>query len=244
MTSFRFSGGSNKTLHYALLLSVATHSLLLFRLNSNSELRIGESGVTSKKLQIVTIQSRRPPPQDERVIPEPSRAISSVGVETKRGSLLVALDSPDSRLDAPTNGRRQAKVPDASRAESPTVAPIEKPSSVPAAEIPAGSAGDERQSTADDLRSYRVALALQARRFRVYPTGARDIGVGGRSEVEVLLLPSRAPILRLAKTSGHRELDEAALEMLRRSLENVPLPRGLIGQRLKFFLPVEFVPPP
>ena len=96
---------------------------------------------------------------------------------------------------------------------------------------------------ADALRGYRVALALQAKQHRLYPPAAQEMGLGGRSEIEVVLPAIAPPELRIKKTSGHEVLDQAALEMLRRAVRSVELPALLKGRRFVFALPVEFVPP-
>jgi protein TonB len=96
----------------------------------------------------------------------------------------------------------------------------------------------------DAVRGYRIAVATQAKRFRRYPPAAREMGIGGRSEIEIVVAVANSPEFLVRRSSGHQELDRAALEMLRRSVDLVELPALLRGRRLSITLPVEFLPPP
>lgn len=93
---------------------------------------------------------------------------------------------------------------------------------------------------ADDLRQYRMALAIEARRFRRYPALARERGWEGVAEVGVTLDLQGAPQVLLHVSSGHVLLDEAALEMLRQSVRAVPVSAALRGREIRLLLPVRF----
>jgi protein TonB len=95
--------------------------------------------------------------------------------------------------------------------------------------------------SADDLRQYRLSLAIAARRFKRYPAVARERGWEGTAEVALsfsALLP--APQIDLATSSGSPLLDEHALAMISRAARITALPDGLKGRDLRVLLPVKF----
>jgi protein TonB len=95
--------------------------------------------------------------------------------------------------------------------------------------------------SADDLRQYRLSLAIAARRFKRYPALARERGWEGTAEVALsfsALLP--APQIDLATSSGSPLLDEHALAMISRAARITALPEGLKGRDLRVLLPVKF----
>lgn len=93
----------------------------------------------------------------------------------------------------------------------------------------------------DELREYRLALAVQARRFRRYPAVARERGQEGTVEVAISVkagLP--APQVGVSASSGHAALDAQAQEMMRQAALAAPLPGGLRGRDFRVVLPVVF----
>jgi len=101
---------------------------------------------------------------------------------------------------------------------------------------PAGPAID-----ANGLRQFRLALALEAARFRRYPAVARDAGWAGTVEVRVSFVAGGRPQPpRLERSSGFGPLDDAALDMLGRAAPRTSLPESLRGQDFSVVLPVVF----
>jgi len=100
---------------------------------------------------------------------------------------------------------------------------------------------DERGAHAAGLRQFRLALAVEARRFRRYPDAAERAGLTGTAEVRVTV-ESGAPTRRvdLDRSSGHAVLDAAALEMLRQAAVRTVLPETLQGRNFTVVLPVVF----
>ncbi len=94
---------------------------------------------------------------------------------------------------------------------------------------------------AEGLRSYRLALALNARRFHQYPPQAVEDGLAGTAQVRVAVtsngLPGRVDLLR---SSGHDALDREARDMLARAAQVTALPETLRGLAFAVDLPVEF----
>ncbi|MBK7954757.1 MAG: TonB family protein [Candidatus Accumulibacter sp.] len=110
------------------------------------------------------------------------------------------------------------------------------------APAPAAAAETRRAGVnADDLRQYRMALAIAARRFKHYPPLARERGWQGRVEVVVSVSAwQRAPAVLLIRSSGHVALDEQALAMLEQAAASTLLPESLQGRDLRVLLPIEF----
>ncbi|MHB1359233.1 MAG: TonB family protein [Rhodocyclaceae bacterium] len=100
---------------------------------------------------------------------------------------------------------------------------------------------DERGAHAAGLRQFRLALAVEARRFRRYPDAAERAGLTGTAEVRVTVdtgVSSRR--VDLHRSSGHALLDTAALEMLRQAAVRTGLPETLQGRNFVVVLPVVF----
>lgn len=94
---------------------------------------------------------------------------------------------------------------------------------------------------AEGLRSYRMALAREARRFKRYPRPALEAGWAGMAEVTVAVSPvGAAGDAHISRSSGHLILDEAALEMMARALATTAVPPVLLGQAFAVSLPVVF----
>ena len=93
----------------------------------------------------------------------------------------------------------------------------------------------------DDLRQYRVALAIAARRFKRYPPLARERGWEGRVDVAVSLSAwQRGPQSSVVRSSGHIALDEQALAMIEKASATTMLPDSLKGRDFRVLLPIEF----
>lgn len=94
---------------------------------------------------------------------------------------------------------------------------------------------------AEGLRSYRLALAREAKRHKRFPTRAIEAGWTGTTELRVSVsADGTAPTVWLEKSSGHDALDEAALDMLRNALPTTPVPPTLRGRTFVVNLPVVF----
>ncbi len=93
----------------------------------------------------------------------------------------------------------------------------------------------------DGLRTYRLAVASQARRFKRYPTEAKASGWIGSTEVRLEVgaegQPRPATVVR---SSGHEALDRAALAMIDAGAQRAHLPDSLRGKGFAVLLPVVF----
>lgn len=143
----------------------------------------------------------------------------------------VATTSDSTTRDSTTTGA----VRSAADASTPAPATSASDKLVPSALSP--SEGID----AEGLRSYRVALAHEIRPYKRHPQSTIDAGWRGTVEVRVTVRAGGiAQEARLAKSSGHAELDDAALEMLRHALPATPVPAVLREREFSVSLPVVF----
>ena len=103
---------------------------------------------------------------------------------------------------------------------------------------------EESTSTvpAEGLRTYRLALGREARRLKIeyehkYSHSERELqnGQEGRVEMNVRIHPAGTTVV-LKRSSGHRNLDEQALELIERAVHQTQLPDSLLGRH--FLMPV------
>ena len=94
---------------------------------------------------------------------------------------------------------------------------------------------------AEGIGEYRLGLAREARRFKRYPTVARENAWTG---VVVLMIQGAAssavPTVSIDQSSGHAVLDAQALEMLEKATRLAPLPVSLMGKRFAISLPIHY----
>ena len=93
------------------------------------------------------------------------------------------------------------------------------------------------------LRAYHLALGRSARPFKTYPPGLREAGVRGRVAIRVTVNQDGQTVaLRLIGSSGHSELDEAAMTMMQLAASHTRVPDSLLGQTFSIDLAVDFSP--
>lgn len=120
--------------------------------------------------------------------------------------------------------------------ESPAKSAEAEPRAAVASALPASNGID-----VDGLRAYRMALAVEARRYKRYPVRAIEDGWSGTTELRISRVPGQgAPLVVLNKSSGHPLLDEAALEMVRKALPATPVPGSLRDRPFSIELPIVF----
>ena len=241
----RLTGDARKSLRGALLVSLSAHGLLLI---SQPEMLFLESGGLSKTLHArIAAVSRASslPHQAPAQAVKQSPANQNVAVPAKAfSSPLLAEDSAATPVPLVSTEKGASSERSASHASPPQAysgGVVDAPA--PVAAVGAVEPSRIEGVFADDLRTYRVGLAVQARRFRTYPALALEQNLSGRVEVEVVLLPMSPPRFQLKRSSGYDVLDRAALDMLRRAAQAVDFPSSLRERGLTFVLPVEFVPP-
>lgn len=93
----------------------------------------------------------------------------------------------------------------------------------------------------DGLRGYRLALAIQARRFKRYPAQAMASGWAGTADIRVEVGSDGRPRpATLVRSSGYEVLDRAALTMIDAGAQRARLPESLLGKAFAVVLPVVF----
>jgi protein TonB len=111
------------------------------------------------------------------------------------------------------------------------------------AAIPSEGAPARRNETCtdDDIHRYRSALQDNARRFKRYPPLAKEQGWEGSAGITLVFRDAdAAPALSLTASSGHRILDEQALETLRQAIRRTERPAGLKGRDCRMRQVVSF----
>lgn len=209
------SNSSRPRLLPALILSLLLHALLLFGVFSELSLRLAAPAA----LLEVTLAAQ--------------------------ASAVAVLPAPAPAARPPA---RSTVVPRADRREqkrSLLVAPV-------SARVPEGAAStaDSRHSiplptddgvTADDLRAYRISLAIAARPFKHYPAVARARGWEGAPELALSISPHwPAPEVVVVRSSGYPVLDTQAREMMARAARTTALPERLQGRSFRVPLSVQF----
>jgi protein TonB len=144
------------------------------------------------------------------------------------------------------------KLPSAAAAKSPPATVGDEGRTPAARETPAAVSGEvaapgasansapHEGLRADALREYRLALAIEARRYKRYPPLARERGWEGTVEAAVSGGSVAAPLVSLERSSGYAALDEQTIDMLRRAALSTPLPEGLRGREFRVVVPVRF----
>jgi protein TonB len=96
---------------------------------------------------------------------------------------------------------------------------------------------------ANALRGYRLALAIEARRFKRVPDQALAEGWAGTADVRLAVaVGGQAIRAELAKSSGYAALDTAALSMIEAAAQRAVVPPLLQQRAFVLTLPVAFTP--
>lgn len=95
--------------------------------------------------------------------------------------------------------------------------------------------------SAEGEKEYRLNLSREARKFKRYPSLAREHGWEGVVIVAVAVsLVSSSPVVSLERSSGYDALDHEALEMMQAAAKQAVLPAVMQGRRFGISLPVEY----
>jgi protein TonB len=91
------------------------------------------------------------------------------------------------------------------------------------------------------LDQYRLALIMQARRYKRYPMQAMERGWAGTVEVRLVIAPDGTVRDTLVKaSSGYRILDDQALDMVKKAKPLTVIPPVLRGREFSVDIPVIF----
>jgi protein TonB len=101
--------------------------------------------------------------------------------------------------------------------------------------------GKASGEVANGLRGFRLAVAVQARRFKRYPAQAMASGWAGTAEVRIEVGSDGRPRpAAITRSSGYDELDRAALVTIDAGALRARLPESLRGKAFAVVLPVVF----
>jgi len=234
---------SHRGLLHALTLSLVMHAAVLLGVASDPPSRLDVPATT---IRVVFRAAETAPTAAVAIAPD---AQSFVLPPSRRRPAAVPRASPS-----------QLVVAKSSSANSPLVAPALPPPAIVATEKTAEAIDDtgrlagmqtsvssgaptlsNKGVNPDELRQYRLALAIAARRFKHYPAMARERGWEGTAEVALSLGGQRpVPEVALARSSGHAVLDRQAQEMIAQAARATVLPESLKGRDLRLSLPVQF----
>jgi protein TonB len=93
----------------------------------------------------------------------------------------------------------------------------------------------------ESITRYRLELAREARRFKRYPSLARERGWEGVVMIAIAAVPGRVrPSVAVERSSGFGLLDEEAATMVARAVQSSPPPDGLAGRSFSFTLPIHY----
>jgi protein TonB len=161
--------------------------------------------------------------------------------------------SPQRALPVVTGKATKATADDASIRDAATAAsqtatattslPVAVPEGKTATANPAPSAQAQTVDTdfAESKKTFLFAIAAEARRVRKYPPRALAAGWGGTAYIRIIVTAGgnvQSPALD--KSSGHDDIDNAALIMVRAALAKSPVPEDLRSRNFELILPVVF----
>ncbi|MCK9382963.1 MAG: energy transducer TonB [Sulfuritalea sp.] len=228
--SMDMRGLATRRLRYAVVASLLVHLLILWPAN----LRVLTKDTPS--LLQATLRSSPQPPA-ELLPPKPPQRTASPA------PTLAAAPAPKPQalvLEQP----KPSPVPQTLAAGSEPAPAAAVVSAAPAVGLPGAARLTEASTSGevvDGLRGYRLALAIEARRFKRYPPQAMASGWAGSAEIRVEVgRDGRPRAATVVRSSGHEALDRAALTMIDAGALRARLPESLRGKAFAVVLPVVF----
>ena len=229
----------------ALALSLIIHFLVLLGVRSVFPPFLPEPnngvGALSALLAARPIEKRMPQSNQAAVaMPLPTKLPESVGRRVAPKMLNTVPDFPQFSRSTVASDRP---------AETVAIPPILATQNKGAAsgrpddlsEVKSAEVKNAEVKNAEGIGEYRLGLAREARRFKRYPTVARENAWTG---VVVLMIQGAAssavPMVSIDQSSGHAVLDAQALEMVEKATRLAPLPVSLMGKRFAISLPIHY----
>jgi protein TonB len=227
----------NRTLHYAIALSIALHGVLLFGLSVDRraamravppplEARLVEPPAPPAPEPSPPPPPPPPPPKVEPVKPPP---VVKPVLRPKPAPVIKPVPEPV------TQPERPAPQPEPPAPQPPAPPIVSRVEPVPAAPAPPAAPSPE-QEEAVTREQYRLQILEMARGHNTYPPLARENNWEGQVLVRMEIAADGRVSLAVGKSSGHPVLDRQALEMFKRAQAQVPLPASLRGRALSLEL--------
>jgi protein TonB len=227
----------NRTLHYAIALSIALHGVMLFGLSP--ERRAGKPAAPPPPLEARLVEPPAPPAPPPPAPPAPPPPPPPPKVEPVKPAppprpavKPIARPKPPPPVARPAPEPQPESEPEPARQPPPASPPIARIEPAPA---PAPGPTAE-QLEAVTREQYRLELINAARGHNRYPPLARENNWEGEVRVRMQIGADGAVSLGVEKSSGHPVLDRQAVEMFRRAQAQVPVPASLRGKALSFEL--------
>ncbi len=188
--------------------------------------------VRSQKALPKITNVQRPKPLDPVQPPKPiaPRKPSAVKIPRKRPKR-VATPKPI----APTQPARKAPPVAAPKSAQPREPVTSRPAVTPAVRLTQPAA----PLVQDLQRQYLAMVSAALRRHKRYPRTARRRGLSGKVVLAFVILPNgQITDARIAESTGHTILNNAALRALRRAMPLPPFPPALKRPSLRVTIPI------
>jgi protein TonB len=220
----------NRTLHRAILLSLALHGMVLFGWSVERITARREAPSPPLEARLVeppappAAPPPSPPPKAEPAKPATPPAVKKASPRPKPPPVATK-PAPEPAPPAP---------PEVAAEREPLPAPpaVAKIETAPAAPAAPGA----EQLEAMTREQYRLAVIDAARRHNRYPPLARENNWEGEVRVRLDIGADGRVNLAVEKSSGHPVLDRQAVDMFRRAQAQVAMPPSLRGKALSLEL--------
>lgn len=224
----------NRTLHYAIALSIALHGVLLFGLSMDRRAAMRE---VRPPLEARLVEPPAPPalepsppsPPPPKIAPVKPPPVATPVPRPKPAPVIKPVPEPV------TQPERPAPQPEPPAAQPPAPPIVSRVEPVPAAPAPP-AAPSPVQEEAVTREQYRLQILDVARRHNTYPALARENNWEGQVLVRMEIAADGRVSLAVGRSSGHPVLDRQAMEMFKRAQAQVPLPASLRGRVLSLEL--------
>ena len=218
----------NRALHYAILLSLALHGVMLFGLSVERMIARREMPPAPLEARLVEPPAPPPAPKAEPEKPPPPPPVAKSLPRPKPVPRPKPAPRPEPAPVAEPEPEPvippepSAPVPAQAAPAPPSVAKIEP------APVPAGPSAEQLEAMIRE--QYRVEVLNAARSHNRYPPLARENNWEGEVRVRMDIGADGRASVRIQASSGHPVLDRQALEMFRRAQAQVAVPPSLRGK--------------
>jgi protein TonB len=170
------------------------------------------------------VSNKASPINADTLLPQPSAQPAQKATEKRQTEIEPTQGSVDAIRE---EGNAKHEVPPLNvAAETQPIAPAEPVVRTPSIDV---------------MRQYGINLARVAGKYKKFPVQARQRGWEG--EVGLVVGTSQGlalPVVSIGKSSGFDELDQAAVDMLRRAVREAVIPAELVGKPFALTLPIRF----
>jgi protein TonB len=218
----------NRVLNYAILASLILHGAILSGVPPRERMPMAEPPPLVARLVEPPVPLAPPPPV---LAPAPPEAVKPAPRPKPAAPKPIA-KAPAPEAPAPLiEAKPEAPQPEAREAEG--AAPAAPEPAPPAAIAPSEPADPAPDQTS--VAQYRLQLISAARKFKNYPRVAMENNWEGDVVVRMAFGGNGALAgLSVQSSSGHKVLDQQALEMFKRAAAAVFVPPALQGREFSF----------